>query len=533
MLRSRIALLSVADKTGIDEFARRLIDLGWSIVASPGTARFLHGKEIPAVSLEDYTGISPILGHRVFSEHFKIAGALVAESTPEHDQDRETHDIPWFDLICVDLYPLSKAIAEASSEAQVIESTDIGGVTLIRNAVKGRRIVLTDISDRQEVLELLEKEDDIPEAFRRRLWYQAEALCADYCLQSAQYLGGNAIDGFVARRGQELRYGENPYQSDATYYRVSDEALALHNFPRLSGTQPSFVNMTSLSNLVDSLARLCRVFSRNYGGRVPNIAIGAKHGIAVGAAVDWESTEKALKKMLWSSPVTIWGGEVITNFKISGVGAGILQADTERKSKLGSANWMLDIIAAPEFEESAIELLGKKEKRRILQNPALENPDFTSGYVYRYVRGGFLRQPVPDYIPDIQELEWIGKPLFGSDLDTLLLAWAIAWSMPMNGIAVAGNGQLLAADGQPSSVGAVQSCVVKMADTGHDTIKNVFAANAFLPFIDSAELFTNNRAYAGILPGGGVREQEIRQYFSAKGVTLAFVPEKYRGFAHH
>jgi len=103
----------------------------------------------------------------------------------------------------------------------------------------------------------------------------------------------------------------------------------------------------------------------------------------------------------------------------------------------------------------------------------------------------------------------------------------------MNGIAIAGDKQLIAADGQPSSVGAVQSCIVKMEDTGHATVKNVFAANAFLPFTDSAELFTNNRAYAGILPHGGVREKEIRQHFLEKGVTLAFVPEQFRGFAHH
>jgi len=533
MLRTKAALLSVSNKTDIDIFAKRLVDLGWSIVASLGTARVLRENNIPVVSLEEITGVSPILGHRVFSEHIKVAGALVAEATEEHDQDRSRYDIPWFDLVCVDLYPLSRAIAEAGNEAQVIESTDIGGVTMIRNAVKGRRIVVTDFNDRQLVLEWLEREGDVSEDIRRGLWYKGEALCAEYCLQSARYIGGNAVDGFTAARAVELRYGENPYQSESAYYRTSDEPLALHHFEQVSGAAPSFVNMTSLSSLSDILSRLSLVFINNYGGRSPYIAIGAKHGIAVGAAVDWESEETVLRRMLWSSPKVIWGGEVITNFAISETGANILLSDKRRKELFGSASWMLDIIAAPGCEEDVKELLGKKEKRKIFLNPALKNPGFQQKYVYRYVRGGFLRQPVASYVPDSNELEWTGKPLTSADLDTLFLAWAIAWSTHMNGMAIACERQLLACDGQPSSVGAVQSCVMKMKDAGHSTEKNIFAANAFLPFTDSARIFVENGAFAGILPKGGIREKEIHRFFLERNVILALVPEQFRGFAHH
>lgn len=533
MLRTKTALLSVSNKTDIDIFARKLVNMGWSVVASPGTARILRQNNIPVVSLEEFTGVSPILGHRVFSEHIKVAGALVADATEGHDQDRDRYDIPWFDLVCVDLYPLSQAVAKATNEAEVIEATDIGGVTMIRNAVKGRRIVVTDFSDRQLVLEWLERERDVPEEIRRKLWYKAETLCAEYCLQSAKYIGGNAVDGFSATRSRELRYGENPYQSDAAYYQTSDEPLSLHHFEQISGAAPSFVNMTSLSSLIDIIARLSLVFMKNCGGRSPYIAVGAKHGIAVGAVVDWESEETALRKMLWSSPKDIWGGEVITNFALSQVDAEILLSDKRRQRLLGSASWMLDIIAAPGYEEGARELLGRKEKRRIFLNPALKNPGFPQKYVYRYVRGGFLRQPAAGYIPDLNELEWTREPLTGANLDTLFLAWAIAWSTHMNGMAIAGERQLFACDGQPSSVEAAQSCIVKMKDAGHSTKKNVFAANAFLPFTDSAKFFIENGAFAGILPQGGIREKEVRQFFSERGVTLALVPEQFRGFAHH
>lgn len=533
MLRSKAALISVARKTGIDTFARQLVSLGWSIVASPGTAKVLRQNNIPVVSLEELTGIPPILGHRVFSEHIKVAGALVAEATEQHDRDRSLYDIPWFDLVCVDLYPLSATIAQTDSEQQVIESTDIGGVTIIRNAVKGRRVVITDPIDRQPIIEWLERAGDVPERVRRELWSKAEALCAEYCLQSARYISGNAVDGFTAVRSGELRYGENPYQSEAAYYKAVEEPLALHHFDRISGASPSFVNMTSLSSLIDILSRLNLVFKKNCGGRVPYIAVGTKHGISVGAAVDWESGETALRKMLWSSPKTIWGGEVITNFTLSQTDARVLLSDEKRQQLFGSANWMLDFIAAPGCEEGARELLGRKEKRRVFVNPALKDPDFPLGYAYRYVRGGFLRQPAASYVPEVSQLEWTGEPLTGADLDTLFLAWAIAWSTHMNGIAIAGEHQLFACDGQPSSVEAALSCVMKMRDAGHNTDKNVFAANAFLPFIDAAEIVADNGAFAGILPKGGIREKEIRQFFAERKITLAFVPEQFRGFAHH
>ncbi len=533
MLRTKLALLSVSDKTDIHIFAERLIRLGWNIVASPGTAKVLRRNNIPVTSLEEITGISPILGHRVFSEHIKIAGALVAEDNEEHDQDRSRYDIPWFDLICVDLYPLSQAVAKATSEADVIESTDIGGVTLMRNAVKGRRIVVTDFPDRQLVIDRLELKGDVPVDVKRKLWYKAEALCADYCLQSAKYIGRDTVDGFIGLRTIDLRYGENPYQSNAAYYQTFDDPLSLHRFEELFGDSPSFVNMTSLSSLIDVLVRISLAFRNTCGGHMPLIAVGAKHGIVVGAAVDWQSEETVLRKMLWSNPKVIWGGEVITNFEISDVGAKILLSDDRREELFGSVNWMLDIIGAPGYEEGVKELLNKKGKRKIFLNPALKDPGFQLKYVYRYVRGGFLRQPIADFVPDLNEIEWTSEPLTGTELDTLFLAWAIAWSTHMNGIAIARERQLLACDGQPSSVGAAQSCIMKMKDAGHGDQKFVFAANAFLPFTDCAQIFAENGALAGLLPKGGVREKEIRRFFSERDITLAFVPEKFRGFAHH
>ncbi|UCG80600.1 MAG: hypothetical protein JSV60_11740 [Desulfobacterales bacterium] len=533
MLRSKNALISVSHKTGIADFASELIAMGWNITASPGTARVLREAGYPVTDMEEITHIPAVLSHRVFSEHIKIAGALVAEPTEGHDRDREQHDIPWFDLLCVDLYPLSDAVAKGKSEQDVIDSTDIGGITLIRNAVKGRRIVIADPADRTFVIEQLKKGGDVTDDVRRELWAKAELLCAKYCLESARYISRNQIDGFMGTRRIDLCYGENPYQSEAAFYDCGlYEELSIGDFKQIAGDKPSYVNVTSLDEIVRVLSRLVAAFIANYGDKVPYIAVGAKHGSPVGASVDWETKQSALKKMLWGNPKVIWGGEVITNFAISRELAESLVSDARRKETFGAGSWMLDLIVAPHLDDDSIEILGKRGKRRIFCSPLLSNLP-SPGFVYRHLRGGFIRQPAPDYVLKRDDMEWVGNPLTGADFDTLLLSWAIAWSTHMNGIALARDRQLLACDGQPSSVGAVQAAIHKAQEAGHSTRKAVFAANAFLPFPDSAGLLTDSDCIGGVLPKGGEKEGSIRELFASRGLRVAFIPSTYRGFSKH
>ena len=351
MIRTRSALISVSRKTGIESLAKDLVDLGWSLMGSSGTARHLSERGVPTESLDALTGIPPILGHRVFSEHIAIAGALVAEATGEHDREREAHAIPWFDLVCVDLYPLHEVIASGPPEREVLDSTDIGGITLIRNAVKGRRIVLVDAADRPAVIERLREQGDLPEEMRRRLWAKAELACARYILESARYISGGAVDGRGGVRTIDLRYGENPYQADAAYFSCEDDdPLALDLFHGHGAAIPGFVNLTSLDSLVDVVNRLNGAFARLHQGRVPRLAVGSKHGHVIGGCADWESAERAASGMLWSAPKAIWGGEVVVNFPVTEEVARTLISDPDRACREGSASWMLDLVAAPSFK---------------------------------------------------------------------------------------------------------------------------------------------------------------------------------------
>lgn len=534
MLRSKKALVSVYDKAAIADFAGDLIAMGWDITASPGTAKVLREAGLAVTDMEEVTQIPALLDHRVFSEHIKIAGALVAEPNETHDRDRERFDIPWFDLLCIDLYPLSSAIANGKAEKDVIDSTDVGGITLIRNAVKGRRIVITDPADRSLVVDHLTKRGDVPEDLRRELCAKAEFRCARYCLESARYISRDQIDGFMGTRCINLRYGENPYQSDAAFFDSgSDGGLSVSDFTQLAGDKPSYVNITSLNEVVGILSRLSLAFSTHYRGRLPYIAIGAKHGSPVGAGIDWDAEEDALQKMLWGDPKVIWGGEVITNFPISKRTSEILLLDARREEIYGSGSWMFDLIVAPDLDKESIEILGTRGKRRIFCNRLLSALKPAVGFVYRHVRGGFVRQPVPDYVLKEDDINWVGEPLTGAEFDTLLLSWGIAWSLHMNGIALARDRQLLGCDGQPSTVGAVQAALSKAKEAGHSISKAIFAANAFFPFPDSGELLADNDCMGGVLPAGGEKEGSIRKLFADRGMRVAFIPREYRGFAKH
>jgi phosphoribosylaminoimidazolecarboxamide formyltransferase/IMP cyclohydrolase len=534
MLRSKKALISVSNKAGIVDFAGALIAMDWDITASPGTAKVLREAGYPVTDMEEITNVPAILGHRVFSEHIKIAGALVAKPSELHDRDRIKYNIPWFDLLCVDLYPLSDAIAKGRSEQEIIDLTDIGGITLIRNAVKGRRIVITDPNDRVFVIEQLKKNGDVTEEVRRELCAKAELLCAKYCLESARYISQNQIDGFTGTVSIEMCYGENPYQSNAAFYSWDlDDPLSISNFKQLAGRKPSYVNLTSLDGILEVLCRVFAVFAENYRGKVPYIAIGAKHGLPIGASVDWDSPKKALEKMLWGDPKAIWGGEVITNFSISEELAALLLSDVRRDKLFGAGSWMLNLIVAPDFDSKSIDILGGWEKRRIFCNPSLYNPKMVGDFVYRIIRGGFIKQSTPNYILKVDDMDWVGEPLTGTEFDTLLFAWAIAWSMHSNGIALAHDRQLLACDGQPSTVGAIKGAIGKAQEAGHGSAKAIFAANAFLPFTDSVELLANHHCIGGVLPKGGKSERSVRDLFACRSMRVAFIPEVYRGFSRH
>jgi phosphoribosylaminoimidazolecarboxamide formyltransferase/IMP cyclohydrolase len=190
------ALISAFNKDGIIPFAQTLIDLGWTIISSGGTARVLSEAGLAVTDVAEISGLPAVLGHRVVTLVPHIHGGLLATE----DQRDELNELgyPWIDLCCVDFYPLKEAVEDPNAtEMSVIEKTDIGGPTMVRSAAKGQRIVVVDPADREKVLEWIKQGQPDPGIFKRQLAAKAEGIVADYCLQAARFHSGGAITGSV------------------------------------------------------------------------------------------------------------------------------------------------------------------------------------------------------------------------------------------------------------------------------------------------------------------------------------------------
>lgn len=337
---------------------------------------------------------------------------------------------------------------------------------------------------------------------------------------------------------KKLYWGENPYQVPAhlVTQKNNKDPLAINSFQQLSGERPCFTNLADLDSIINSLTKISLAFKGVYH-KTPFICVAAKHGNPCGASIDWDNSQNTVEKALWTNPLAIWGGEVITNFPIDKEIANLLLTSSKRKETLGNANWMLDIVAAPEFSKEAIEILGKRPQRKLLANKTLTNPSLPPNkWMRREVRGGFLRQPSPNYILDLKEVNWIIRPLNDNHgIDSLIIAWAVAYTSNHGGneVALAKNQQLIGVGGGPSTVEAARIAITRAKDGNFDTSDSVFAADAFFPYTDAPELLFKTGCKEGLVPAGGKNEQMIKDYFRANDMAVGFIPEKYRGFCRH
>ncbi len=334
-----------------------------------------------------------------------------------------------------------------------------------------------------------------------------------------------------------LAGGENPYQKPADLFvdPVSVDPLALHRFANRGRGTPCHVNMADADALVTTLAALAGAFRKN-AGRVPHLAVAAKHGNACGAAFDWTDPARAIDRALWGNPRAVWGGEVAVNFPVTGDLAPVLSESARRRERLGLKQWLLDVILAPAFSDAAAGLLARRETAKLLANPALAEcgaPE--AGWRFRPVRGGLLRQPAADYVLDAGAIEWVPAAPAAETLQDLCLAWAVAFTSNIGGneVAIARDGALLSLGGGPSTVDAVETALARAARNGHDPTGSGFCADAFFPFEDAPRLLAKAGCRAGCVPAGGKRIEAVRACLQEAGITSGYLPEGIRGFCRH
>ena len=533
MNKQRIALISVYNKEGITDFAKDLVNLGWKIISSGGTAKHLIDAGIQVTDLAEITGFPAILSHRVVTLHPKIHGGLLALNTPEHLAELEKYGIPWIDMVCCDLYPLEDEIKNPNATREsVIEKTDIGGPTMLRSAAKGRRITICDKEDRSKVIEWLKGGEPDREEFLNNLAAKVEITISRYCLLSSKYHSKKGYRGLLGEKKSECVYGENAYQKPAIFYKnlnVAEEPLALHNWQLIAGNPLSYNNICDLDRMMQTMTHIGAGFEKNFGS-VPNISIGAKHGNACGAGTG-ESSVDAVDKMLQGDLRAIFGGSVMLNFPVDEK----IAEELINKFSPEGVRRLLDVVAAPSFTSEAIEILSRKKgKCRLLVNKAIEKAGLNSldkTERFRYVRGGFLTQPNYTFVPDAKD-------------QNVILAWAVGCTSNSNTITIVKDGRIYGNGvGQQDRVGAAKLAIFRADDAARFADQNakeadledaVAYSDSFFPFPDAPEVLINRGIKTIFSTSGSVNDEKIIELCKNKGVNLIMLPDtEARGFYQH
>jgi phosphoribosylaminoimidazolecarboxamide formyltransferase/IMP cyclohydrolase len=512
----RRALISVYDKTGLDDLARGLAEAGVEIVSTGSTAARIRDLGVPVTPVEEVTGFPEILGGRVKTLHPHVhAGLLADQNDPEHLRTIESLGIAPFQLLVANLYPFVQTVAGGAQPPEVIEQIDIGGPAMVRASAKnhGSVAVVTSPARYGEVLAAV-RGGGFDLAARQRLAAEAFRHTASYDIAVASWLGnvvapddgGSGFPGWVAaawERAAVLRYGENPHQRAALYVSTHG-GNGLAQAEQLSGKEMSY------NNYVDADA----AWRAAYDFAEPCVAI-IKHanpcGIAVGADI-----AEAHRKAHECDPVSAYGGVIATNRPVS-----VTMAEQV-------APIFTEVVVAPGYEDGALDVLTGKKNLRVLQTSHPERVPVEM----RPVSGGILLQSA-DRIdaPGDDPASWTlaaGDPADDATFADLGFAWRAVRAVKSNAI-------LLAHDRATVGVGMgqvnrVDSCRLAVARAGERAAGSVAASDAFFPFADGAQVLIEAGVRAIVQPGGSIRDGEVVDACKAAGVSLYLTGTRH--FAH-
>jgi phosphoribosylaminoimidazolecarboxamide formyltransferase / IMP cyclohydrolase len=501
----RRALISVYDKTGLDDLVRGLADAGVELVSTGGSAARIESLGLPVTRVEELTGFPECLDGRVKTLHPKVhAGLLADRRLDSHVQQLEALGIEPFDLVVSNLYPFVETVASGASPDECVEQIDIGGPSMVRAAAKNHPSVAIVTSPERyaDVLEALAQGGFTLEQ-RRRLAAEAFAHTAAYDVQVASWMGNVLTDtgdgtGFPAFTGATwsrtagLRYGENPHQPAALYAHWRG---GLASAEQLHGKEMSY------NNYVDTDAARRAVY--DFAG--PAVAV-IKHANPCGIAVGSDVAE-AHRKAHACDPVSAFGGVIAVNRPVS------------KEMAEQVAEVFTEVIVAPDYDEGAVEVLQGKKNIRILRCPPDEHPDPVE---FRGISGGVLVQRVDRVdAPGDDPSTWTlatGEAAPADVLDDLAFAWRACRSVKSNAI-------LLARDGASVGIGMgqvnrVDSCKLAVTRAGERAAGSVAASDAFFPFEDGPQILIEGGVRAIVQPGGSVRDELTIKACEEAGVTM-------------
>ena len=509
------ALISVFDKTGLDEFAAGLSELGVELVASGGTAAYISELGLSVTPVDELTDVPEMLGGRVKTLHPRIHAAILARRNVEEDLDAlAEYEIEPFDLVCVNLYPFAQVAGRKDvREEEAVEMIDVGGPAMLRAAAKNFVHVapVCLLARYGPVLDELRLDGDLSAQTRRELAAEAFAHTAAYEASIAGWFADR--ETFPPRlivsleRERDLPYGENPHQRAAYYSEVGARRHLLSRVEQLSGKELSFNNLADL----DAARAVLREFE------LPACAI-VKHTNPCGVGVAADLSD-AYAKAYAADPVSAYGGVVAVNRRV----------DPPLAKLLGEQ--FVEVLIAPEYTADAVEIVTQKPATRILEDRERRRASLGERH-YRRVLGGFLVQDEDADIDDRGAMEVVaGQAPDEAGWGDLLFAWRVCKHVLSNAIVIAKDLQTIGVGaGQMSRVDAVRIALDKAREHGHSLEGAALASDAFFPFPDGPELALEAEIGAIVQPGGSKRDEDVIAAVEQAGATMVFT--RRRHFRH-
>ena len=507
------AILSVTDKSGLVDFARKLVSLGVELVSTGGTAKLLRDSGISVKDISELTGFPEMLDGRVKTLHPKVHGGILhRRDDAGHRAAVAEHGIPAIDMVVVNLYAFEKTAAKPGVRfEELIENIDIGGPSMIRSAAKNFQdvAVVTSPADygaiademarsggalsRETKWRLAQKAFATTAAYDSAIASTLERVNGDLQVSSAEGPSGAAFPATLRlsfRKKMDLRYGENPHQKAAMY--ADDSGAGVAHAVQVQGKELSYNNIVDLQAAWD----LAQEFEET-------VCAIIKHTNPCGTATGKTLTEAYLRA-LECDPVSAFGGVIGVNRPVDATAASEM------------AKLFLEVIAAPAFDSGAKEVFSSKKNLRLVEVPAGQQK-----WVLKNISGGMLVQDADLHKLAESDLKVVTKrPPTAEERRALLFAWKVCKHVKSNAI-------LYARDGQTVGVGAgqmsrVDSCKVGAMKAQLPLKGTVAASDAFFPFPDGVEEIAKTGATAIIQPGGSVRDQEVIEAADRLGLAMIF-----------
>ncbi len=516
----RRALVSVSDKSGLEQFVSGLVELGFEIISTGGTRRFLEEAGIPVIDISSYTRFPEIMDGRVKTLHPKVHGAILGRPDLEKDAAAiREHEIVPFQIVCCNLYPFEQTIArEGVTIPEAIEQIDIGGPSMVRSAAKNHKYVgIVTRTDQYETVLAALQDDQWDETLRRKLAAAAFETTACYDRAIADYMASITSeplgDELPARlnlsftRQSSLRYGENPHQRAAFYVEPNADSATLASAEQLNGKELSYNNLLDL----DAALTIVRDFTK------PAAAV-LKHNNPCGLAVAQTLCE-AFEKAYAGDPVSAFGSIIGFNRIV----------DAATAELLCEPNRFVEAIMAPGYDEGAFELLTTKPKWknnvRLMKCPALMDERPTS-LDYRRTTGGLLVQDRDEQAEPEDEWQVVAERE-PSDIEwnDLRFGWSACKHVKSNAIVFAANESVVGVGaGQMSRL---DSAFIAAHKSSERSCGGVVASDAFFPFRDGIDEAAQAGITAVIQPGGSRRDEEVIAACNEHGMAMVFTGRRH------